>query len=243
MIISYKKVSNNKYKVILDNEELILYDDIIIKYNLLTKKALDKKELEEVKSANDEYFYYDQTLKFISKKLRSEFEVNKYLLKYNISNKVINNIIKKLKDNNIINDVIFTESYVHDKILLSNDGPYKIINDLEKLNVDKDIIDNKIKYYAKELELDKIKKYVSKNIQANKNKSRELLKQKILHNLIMQGYTKEYIDDILENFNIDDKGIYEKEYQKEYNKLSKKYSGNELEYKIKNKMYEKGFRQ
>ena len=32
-----------------------------------------------------------------------------------------------------------------------------------------------------------------------------------------------------------------KEYQKYYNKLSKKYKGKELEYKLKQKMYSLGF--
>ena len=40
----------------------------------------------------------------------------------------------------------------------------------------------------------------------------------------------------------DDSKIYEIEYKKVYDKLSKKYSGRELEYKVKEKMYQKGFR-
>ena len=41
----------------------------------------------------------------------------------------------------------------------------------------------------------------------------------------------------------EDKSIYEKEYTKLKNKLSKKYSNEELEYRIKISLYKKGFNQ
>ena len=41
---------------------------------------------------------------------------------------------------------------------------------------------------------------------------------------------------------IDDNDIYKQEYDKLYRKLSKKYEGKLLEYKIKEKLYQKGFR-
>ena len=43
-------------------------------------------------------------------------------------------------------------------------------------------------------------------------------------------------------YNFDDEDIKNKEYEKIYKKLSRKYSGYELEQMIKKKMYEKGFR-
>ena len=43
-IISYKKIKQNKYEVTLsNNESVLLYDDIILKYELLTKKEIDNE--------------------------------------------------------------------------------------------------------------------------------------------------------------------------------------------------------
>ena len=69
-----------------------------------------------------------------------------------------------------------------------------------------------------------------------------MLKNKILVNLLNKGFYKDDILEVIDNIKVDDKKIYEKEYKKLYEKYSKKYSGKELEYKIKEKMYQKGFR-
>ena len=54
-----KKISKKKgslYEIILDNNELLnLYDDVILKYNLLLKKEIDEKEIKEIIKFNS-YF-------------------------------------------------------------------------------------------------------------------------------------------------------------------------------------------
>ena len=48
-IIKYEKKGNNKYKIHLENNESInVYEDVIIKNNLLYKKELDRKLLEKI---------------------------------------------------------------------------------------------------------------------------------------------------------------------------------------------------
>ena len=42
-ILKYKKIKGNEYKIITDKEEYKLYDDIIIKHELLLKKEINKK--------------------------------------------------------------------------------------------------------------------------------------------------------------------------------------------------------
>ena len=38
-IISYKFLGNGKYKVVIDNENYVIYEDVILKYKLLIKEA------------------------------------------------------------------------------------------------------------------------------------------------------------------------------------------------------------
>ena len=98
-IEKFIKDKNNKYKVIIDDEEYKLYDDVIIKYHLLTKKDIDDKFLKEVLSYNDELVSYYESIKYINRRLRSEKEIREYLKKKDISNDIIN---KTINSHNII---------------------------------------------------------------------------------------------------------------------------------------------
>ena len=117
-ILKYKKIQKNKYKVYLeDNTVLTLHEDIIIKYNLLLTKEINN--LNEIINDNNNYLIYDNTLKYISIKMRCESEIRNYLTKKNIEENLQESIIKKLKDNGLINDRLYIKSFISDKIRLN----------------------------------------------------------------------------------------------------------------------------
>lgn len=55
------------------------------------------------------------------------------------------------------------------------------------------------------------------------------------------GYAREDINEVLTNVHLSS-DMVNKEIEKIYNKLSRKYDGDELIYKLKNKLYSKGFK-
>lgn len=240
-IKNYKFLGNGKYKVIIENEEYIIYEDIILKHKLLTKEIITREELSKCLEENIYYEGYYKATNYIKTKLRTEKEITIYLKKYNYSSEIVERIIEKLKAEGYIDQNIYAEAYINDQINLKIIGPIKIKKDLEKLGIEESIINEKLKNYSKEKNLEKIKKTIEKEIKLNNNKSCYMLKNKILTSLINKGFYKEDVLEVLDNIEIDDKQIYEKEYKKLYEKYSKKYSGKELEYKLKEKMYQKGF--
>lgn len=238
-IIKYKKLPGNKYKITLDNNDVILYEDIIIKNMILLKKNIKEDELKQYLNENIFYEGYYKALNYIKFRMRSTNEIEKYLAK-EFNKDLIEKIILNLTKEGYLNDDYFTKCYINDSINLKNIGPNKIIHELEKLGTDKSIIDKNIKVFTKEKEEEKIKKIIDKKVKTNKNKSVYNLKNNIKLNLINQGFNVEIIDKNINNINFDETSIYEKEYNKLYNKLSKKYTSYELEQKIKQKLYQKG---
>ena len=66
-------------------------------------------------------------------------------------------------------------------------------------------------------------------------------RKKITTDLVNLGYDSELVYKVLSKYNFNDiKDIAEREYNKLYKKYSKKYDGEELKYKIKQAMYQKG---
>ena len=241
-IQKFTKDKANKYKVLIDDESYTLYDDVIVKYNLISKKEISNKDLDEILSYNDELVSYYESIKYINKRLRCEKEIHEFLKKKDISEHLIKQTIKKLKDNKFLNDEIYVKSYILDKINLSNNGPHKIRKELLNLNLNEELIDKYLDKVTPEEWQDRIEKIVSKKIKLNHNNSAYILKAKLQNELVNLGYDKETIMDVLNHVSIDDAEIREKEYNKIRKSLEKKYSGTELEYKIKEKLYRKGFK-
>lgn len=239
-IKKYIKTGSNKYKIILENDEsLILYEDVILKFELLLKKEIE--DLKEIQEYNQKFELYDKALSYISKRIRSEVEVRKYLSKYTTNQEDINNIVNKLYENNFLNNKLYIKSYINDKLYLSLAGPIKIKNDLINLGFQSNDIEDELIIFNQELITERIEKYITKQLKSN-SKSLYVFKNKMLVNLINLGYSREDIIVCLDKINFVDSDLKEKELEKLRKKYSKKYSRYELEIIIKRKLYEKGYR-
>lgn len=240
-VLKYKKLSSGKYKVFFDDSQShVLHEDIILKYDLLLKKEISN--LDEIIKDNNNYLIYDNVLKYINTKMRCECEIRNYLIKKDIENSLINEIIVKLKENGLIDDRNYAKSYIYDKVKLNKLGPNKIKSELLKLKIDENIINEEMENIDSDEANNNLIKLIDKMIKSNRSYSGDVLKQKILSDLINKGYFKEDILNILNGKDLTNEELYKKEYKKLENKYSKKYSGNELEYYINQKLYQKGFK-
>lgn len=242
-IEKFVKKKNGLYEIVLENKEKIeVYQDIILNHNLLLKKSLEKKELEELLDENYFYSGLDISIKYLTKKMRCEEEIRKYLNKKNYSDDIIIKIIKELRNRNLLNDVIFIKSYTNDRFNLNNYGPNRIKSELLSLKIDKELIEQYV-FIDSGLLTRKLDKMIDKRINELKSYSGNILKSKVLEYFINKGYDYSLICDILSKKKLDNDGNYEKEYNKFYKKYSKKFNNErELDFFIKQKLYQKGFR-
>lgn len=241
-IEKYRFIKNGKYEVIIDNNKYIIYEDVIVKNNLLVKKEITKSLLNDLIKSNAFYEAYYFSLKMIKNRLRTKKEIIEKLKKSEYPSDIISSVIERLEKEKYLNDDIYSKSYIHDMIHLKMIGPLKIIKDLEMKGISKDIVLNNIKVYTKDIEYEKLNKLITKAVSNNSNKSTYILKNKIVYDMLNKGFTKSYILDVIDSINIDDSNAYQKEYDKLYRKYSTKYSGNQLDYIIKQKLYSKGFK-
>ena len=232
----------SKYKITLDNGEIInTYDDVILENNLLYDKNIDSDLLNKINTDTIYYESYNKAIKMISRRLRSEFEIKQYLDKCLVIEEDRNKIISTLKRIGLIDDHRFAKAYTNDKINLSLDGPYKIARNLEGYKVDSSIINEVISNIDENIVLEHLNKVINKKVNANTKYSEFVLKQKLMTYLINLGYERSMIKLCLDNVHINN-DVSIKEMEKIYMKLSKKYSDNELYYKLKNKLYSKGYK-
>lgn len=239
-IIKFKKDKNNIYKIYFDDDVVIsLYDDVIVKYNLLVNKKMDINKFNGIVQYNSFLDGYYKSIKYINKKMRTELEIRKYLIKLDIKEKDINDIIKLLYKDGYLNKEVYYKAFINDRYNLSSDGPLKVSKELVKLGYN----ENDFKEYLYSFNWDeKIIKLLDKKIKLNHKLSNNMFKIKLLNDLVKLGYQKSSVMMVLDNIVFsDDYKILEYELNKIKNKYSVKYSGNELEYKVINYLFKKGF--
>ena len=195
MKIKNIKKRNNKYLItLLDNTIIQTYDDVIIKNNILYKKEIDDNLKNKIEQENKYYETYNNVLKQIKTKLRSEQEIKEYLIKQDIEPK---SIIKKLKEQGLINDKIYLKAYIHDRINFSNDGPNKIKEYLIKQKMDEELIDKELEI-NKEKTLKTLEKLITKKLNTNTKYSNKMMNIKLLNYFSNLGYDKTDILYIIE---------------------------------------------
>ena len=235
------KLKDNKYKIEIDGNYIITYDNVILENDLLYKKSIDSKLYKRIIDDTKYYDTYNKIVKYIMKRKRSEKEVREYLLKQNINEFDSEKIINKLKSINLINDIEFCKSYINDKLYLSKCGINKIKTDLLLNDIPLDIINDCLNNVDCTLVNERLKGIIIKKINSNKKYSKEYLRKKILNDMINLGYDREEILLIINENLCSDDSILNKDFEKIYNKLSKKYSGYELKNKVINRLLSKGF--
>ena len=241
-IKNIRKLKNGKYELtLISGDKVITYDEVIIKNNLLYKKDITSKEIDEIEKLNTFYDIYDKAIKHISKKMRSTKEIKEYLEGHDLSSKEEEELINKLKKIGMINDEMYVKAYVSDKIHLSSDGPNKIKNELLKNNIKEEIIDEELSKIDEEELINKVKRIINKKVRASKTSSYNT-RQKIYLELTNLGYSKELIDKCY-NDDRDDESFLERDFNKIYKDVSRKETDeNKIYLKIKQKLYQKGYK-
>ena len=242
-IEKYQKLKSGKYKVYLeDDRKLELYEDSILKYNLLISKELDDELIEEIQKDNNYLDAYYLSLKYLDIRPRSKKEINDNLVKKGFDSEVIIDTIKKLERQGYINDVSFGRMYLNNKLITTSNGPLKIRKELQQHNLSDEDINNILEDYTEDIQIEKINKQINRIVKSNHNKGNVYIKRKINMDLNNEGFSSSLVESAINSLELDDDENRAKiEYKKLYKKLSKKYSGSELEFKINQKLYQKGF--
>ncbi len=233
-ITKFKKVGKNKYKVFFNNTDLTLYEDIILKYNLLIIKEVDEYLLDEIISENSYYDAYDKALSYIESRLRTKKELIEYLTRKGFDDKYIDYAIEKVNKLGLLDDKVYAEAYINDKINLTLDGPYKIRNYLLNLDIDESIINKYLNKIDKKVWNDKLDKIINKKKNLMNNKSYYIFINKLKNDLYNMGYESELIDSKLSSIKYISNAI-----SKDMEKLSKKYNGDKN--KISSSLLRKGY--
>ena len=229
MRIDVKK-EKNKYRLTSDNLDMLVYEDVIIKYRLLHSTLVDEELLKEIKEYSFIVDGYYMARKYLNKP-RTINEVKIYLRNQNNYHV---KIIEMLLNQRYLDDELYSNMYLNYQKNRNLKGIKLIKNELSLKGVDSEILNN-LEYGDEQENIDKL---VAKLKKTAKNKSSKALNEYIYHYLKNKGY----IDIKFEEVACDELPLIKKEYEKLLKKYQKKFNGYELRSKIFNSLYQKGFK-
>lgn len=233
-INKFKKVGKSKYKIIFDNTDITLYEDVILKYNLLIKNEVDIDIIDKIIKENEHYDAFYSALNYIEIKMRNKKEINSYLKKKEFTDEIIRKTIDKLEKLNLLNTKSYIQAFINDKINLSNDGPYKIKKTLLEYDFNEEDINNYLDTIDENIWYEKLQKIVNKKKSVMKSKSYYMFITKIKNDLYNLGYDKYMIDEILSNVEYNSNAL-----EKDIEKSNKKFKGDKT--KIIKYLLRKGY--
>lgn len=245
--ITTSESAKDRYNIFLDGTYAFSVDEsVLVKYELRKGKEIDELDLAEIHYEDDIRKAYNDALRFLGKRMRTEGEVRKFLKEKNADDPIIQEVIHRLHDYQFLNDKEYAFAYVRTQMNTTDKGVNLIKRELLEKGVDEAFTIEALQQFSSEQQKEKAIQVAAKYMNKNHKDSHLIVKQKVEQLLLRKGYPREMIGDVMkeiEHGEKDDNREMEA-LRKQWEKIHRKYShlsGGEYEQKVKQSLYRKGF--
>lgn len=238
--------AKERYNIFIDGEYAFPVAESILIKHVLTKGTHISKAFQKQLESEDSFSKaYTRALNYLSYGLRTEKQVRDDLAD-NEYDLYADEVIKKLKDLRLINDLEYAKSYIRTQASINRKGPRLIQLDLKQKGVTDLLIDQAMDQYPLDQQIENASHLIKKRMnKPNKSSNRHQL-NKINQYLYGKGYPSEVINtafDLTEP-SVDENDEYEaliNQANKAYRRYSRKSNGFELKQKLKAYLFGKGY--
>lgn len=136
------------------------------------------------------------SMKLISLRKRSAFEIKERLRKKKFEGDIIEEVLQELENYKYLNDEEFAEAYINDRINFNPRGRFLIKKELNERGIAENIIERKMEeLLSEEKEVESAKKMAEKKLRTINNKTDKIkVDQKIRSYLQSKGYSFDIIN-------------------------------------------------
>lgn len=249
--ITTQKRSKHRYNIFIDEGQgekfgFSVDEDILIEFNLRKDLELDDAMITRLLQQDTLHKSYAQVINYLGYRMRTKKEIHDYLVKKEVDQEHIIQIIHKLIDRKLVDDREFANLFVRTRIQSSTKGPGLVKRELIEKGVTALIADQAIEQYSYGIQYEKASKLMEKRLKKSSRHSFRKQQEQLQVALMRNGFTQEIIRDVLEN--IDDADVDAEIEALNYHgeKLLRrhegKFSGHELKNKVKESLYRQGFK-
>lgn len=194
---------HNYFNIYVNNEYCFsVLENILIKFNLFKGRELNDLLITEIKQADQKLRALQMAYAFLSQQLRSEYEIENKLKQAEINEEIIAFVIERLKDERLLDDLLYAQSLVRTIAKTSLKGPGNIKQTLYQKHIDTGVSEIALKEYDSELQIENATKLyfqLHKRYQKLANYAKQ---QKIYQNLLQKGYSQTIITQVVTENNL-----------------------------------------
>ncbi|MFB1052137.1 recombination regulator RecX [Paraliobacillus sp. JSM ZJ581] len=249
--ITIQKKNKHRYNIFLDQHGNESYgfsveEDTLIAEHLRKGMKIDQATIDTLIKKDNLHKGYSLSLQYLSYRMRSVKEMYDYLVKKELDETQIQVIIERLKKEKWLDDQLFAVAFVRTKIQTTSKGPLLIKKELIEKGVSSQVAEIGLTYYSFEQQVEKASKLITKKQNRNNKASFRQQLNKIKQSLVQKGFTQEAINKVTGQIshNKDEEQEWEAvvyQGEKALKKMQRKWSGFELQHKVKASLYQKGF--
>lgn len=240
------KEKRNQYQIWLaSGRHFLVSEDVMVRYRLLKDMEIDEPLIVEVKKQSQLDHGYQQALNYLSYQLRSQKEIEDYLVGREIERPSIAEIVTRLENLHLIDDLVYGQSYVRTQMRTSDKGPRVIRQQLKKRGVKDDVIEKAMLEYTDE-EQERVALEVATKAARKYQRSSHFQKiQKIRQYLMSKGFDGDLISLTLEKLALEkdeeeEESLVEIEGDKLWRK-NQRFDAKKRKQKVTQSLFQKGF--
>lgn len=247
-MIEVQKKNKERYNIYIDQAFAFgVSEATLVRFALHKGQELTPNEVNAIYQSERESSAYNVAVRFISRRLRSKKEVVDKLKEAEVPDDLIETTLSKLEDLNLINDMIYGQSYTRTAARINQKGPNLISRELKQKGLSEGDIVMSLEEYDQVQQLTNAKVLAEKQYlkQMHKSSMRES-EQKTKAFLMQKGYDSDIIQNVLSKIHEEMQDVDQEEaaLQKQIEKYWRKYrnlSVSDRTWKIKGVLYGKGF--
>ncbi|MUV38707.1 Regulatory protein RecX [Lentibacillus sp. JNUCC-1] len=249
--ITTQKKQKQRYNIYLDRGAGETFgfgvdEAVLIKHRLHKGMELDDAFMNTLIDEDTQYKAYSLAINYLSYRMRTKKEIYDYLIKKEIHPEHVESVMQRLIDEQLVDDRQFAKMFTESRIRTSAKGPGLVKKELLEKGVPALYADEAASLYTYAIQYDKAAHWMQKRLnRSNRDSFRQQL-QKLHGFLLQKGFDQGVIQDVLDTAaEHQDDGQEWEALQSQGHKLIRKHQskrqGFELQSKVKEGLYRKGF--
>lgn len=203
-ISSIQKLRNNVEIYFEDSSKIRIDYRIAFDNGLRRNDDLDEEKINNLLSQSEKLKIKDSAFRFLARRHHSFHEIFKKLLNKGYKKEDISEVLEKLKRDGFVDDLLFANAFVEEKLTKKKLGLIKVKAELMKKGVDRKIIDMSLSHVDNSIMEANAELLIEKKIKFLKEKESDAkkIKQKLFSFLYSRGFDSEIITSALNKMNI-----------------------------------------